>query len=36
MLGYLQTHTVYPFVVYRVIMAMLVSGLLAFRKPKAP
>jgi len=36
MLGYLQTHTVYPFVAYRVMMAMLVSGLLAFRKPKAP
>jgi undecaprenyl-diphosphatase len=36
MLGYLQTHTVYPFVAYRVMMAMLVSGLLVIRKPKAP
>ena len=31
-LGYLQTHTVYPFVAYRVMIAMLVSGLLVIRK----
>jgi undecaprenyl-diphosphatase len=34
-LGYLQTHTVYPFVAYRVIVAMLVSGLLIARQRKS-
>jgi undecaprenyl-diphosphatase len=30
MMGYLQHHTVYPFVAYRVVLAVVVSGLLSF------